>query len=308
MARPTSRIGLFDLGISAFAALAVGFAAAAMPEWRLFSLLQMTGLPDILAAANPPLGLKARFGVAALLSAGAFAGVFLLMRLLDRLPARRTAEDFDEQAQAVNLPIRLRRADAHPDNPARRPLIAGRELGEPFDELLLDSPAEAVPGPETTPRGPLPSFLVPDDEPLIPASGADEPLVPAEREAETVEFVELAPPLAPSVDRAPPPAFRPVAYPAPEPVVPEVPPREAVIVAPVETQQTAERPAAPAPREAPAASADESISDLMARLESGLRRRERPGAGPQTAPAADDTVADRLRSAMTDLQRLASRG
>ena len=319
MARPANRI--FDLGIAGFAAAAIGFAAFAMPEWRLYSLLQLTGLPDLLSAANPPLGLKARIGVAGLLAAGAFATVFVLMRLLDRVPQKRTAEEFDEEAEAVNLPIRLRRADAHPDNPARRPLIAGRELGEPFDELLLDVPAEPVARPEPEPvvaiqapapvaAGGLPSFLIAEEEPIVP---------PRAREDEPVDFLDpVAPPPA---RRTAPPTFQPVAFAAPEPIAPApvappavaapIQPEPQIVASPVAVEPQAAPISIPAaPVQAAASRAgEESITDLMARLESGLRRRERTGAPAATppSPSADDSIADRLRSAMSDLHRLAVR-
>jgi hypothetical protein len=335
MARNTPvrlRSGIFDLAIAAFAAAAIGFAGFAMPEWRLNQLLQMTGLPDILLAAQPPLGLRARLGVAGLLAGVTFVAVFMLMRLLDRLPKRRSPLDADEDGP-IDVPMRLRRADAHPDNPVRRPLVAGRELGEPFEELLLVDvqPSEILDQPR-----PLPAFLVPDDEPLIP--------VRRDERIEHVELPDVPPSPEPVSDPAapPPPRFRPVQHapateapapsvsrepaepaPAPEPIAVEAPvepvvaaaPAEPVIVAP-QPSEAVRGPKIPAiiaaEAETGGAAAEESITDLMARLETGLRRRERAHlAAPEAAPAPStrsESIGGRLRSAMSDLQKLTARG
>ena len=362
--RPSLRLnaGLFDLGIAGFAAVAIGFAGFALPEWRLYQLLQFTGLPEILAAAQPPLGLKARLGAAGALAAFTFAAVYLLMRMLDRVPSRGDPEDYDSTIDAESLPIRLRRADAHPDNPARRPLIAGRELGEPFDELLLEQPLVDHAPVETpappAPAAPLPSFL--DAE-------VDSPIV-AKRRDEEVDFLDLPPPplavrrqqalppiferverdpiadpilaakpvreRSPLFDRAAPiadpaPAAEPVVEPAPtfeappaSPPAPAAPPR--IQFTPVAAPDPAPEPEPPvSPRiaeatairqPAPEPEGEESITDLMARLETGLRKREH-GQPPTSAPSAsaaaprvDESIAERLRSAMTDLQKLTARG
>jgi len=228
------RAGTFDLAIAAFAAVAIGFAGFALPEWRLFQLLSLFHVPDLLPFANPPLGLKARLATAVLFGSAAFAGVFFLMRLLDKMPPARDPQDADETVEA---PIRLRRADAHPDAPARRPLVA-RDLGEPLE---LDVIAEAA-----TPFA------------------AHEPISARAREPELVEFVEVEAPPAPRFER--------VAAP-PSPIDPAV----------------AEAAPAPAPEPTVALASDlppsseDSLSTLMQRLESGLRRRD--NAVPPQVPA-----------------------
>ena len=298
------RAGTFDIVVAGFAAVAIGFAGFALPEWRLFQLLSFFHVPDILSFAQPPLGLKARMATALLFGGGAFGGVYLLMRMLDRLPAHGSADaDPDEDAENLDaLPMRLRRADAHPDNPVRRPLGA-RDLGEPLDALVL----EAV---HVEPASPPPVFPTP------------EPIAARAREAEVVDFVEIVPPAAvtaPAPEPFPAPRFEQVAdasaFRAPEPA-----------------------PIAPAVA-APGLGADlpppseESISTLMERLESGLKRREtvRPAPAPMppvTPPVAqaaapmaqppitshapqrmqaEDSISERLRTAMSDLQRLAAR-
>ncbi|QAY76524.1 hypothetical protein [Sphingosinicella sp. BN140058] len=263
------RAGTFDIAIAAFAAVAIGFAGFALPEWRLFQLLSLFHVPDLLPFANPPLGLKARAATAFLFGGGAFVGVFLLMRLLDRIPPARDPQDADETEES---PIRLRRADAHPDAPARRPLVA-RDLGEPFE---LDQVADLA----------------------LPAEA--EAISARAREPELVEFVEIEPSLPPRFERvaaAPPRAAPAVEAPAPT-------------AAPIPTLGSD----LPPPSE-------DSLSTLMQRLESGLRRRETaaPPQAPIPAPAmpspppathrapTEDSLSERLRNAMNDLQRLAAR-
>jgi hypothetical protein len=84
----------------------------------------------------------------------------------------------------------------------------------------------------------------------------------------------------------------PSAEPAPEPEIAEAPEPEPV----AET--------APEPEE------DPSITTLMQRLEFGLARKERaaPLDPAGVATPGDDAVGHRLRSAIGDLQKLASRG
>ncbi|HEX8257418.1 MAG TPA: hypothetical protein VF589_07280, partial [Allosphingosinicella sp.] len=130
-ARKIAKLPL-DLPMAALAAASVAFVAYAMPDDLFSRGVGLTGLPSVLAAAEPPLGATARLAVIAAGAAGTFLIVWLLLRALGKpsAKARRLAEEEAEMA-----PPRLRRADAHPDAPSRRPLIAGLDLGEPFDAL-----------------------------------------------------------------------------------------------------------------------------------------------------------------------------
>jgi len=133
-ARPfQNRMGGFgrnalDLPVAALAGLAVAFVAFAMPADLLTGLVEASGLPAILAAAEPPLGLKARTGVGLAGGLAAFGLAFVLLRLIDRTGLERpkpiVAADEDDMP-------RLRRRDVHPDAPVRRPISAARDLGEP---------------------------------------------------------------------------------------------------------------------------------------------------------------------------------
>jgi hypothetical protein len=108
---------------------------AAVPVWLFEKGVVASGLPDLIAAAAPPLGLIARL----LAIAAAFVGTALLVRLLlvpvgrmidgkarARTPWRDAGYDADaEQARANPLP-------------PRRPIFAPDELGAPLmsDEAI----------------------------------------------------------------------------------------------------------------------------------------------------------------------------
>ncbi|HEX8572709.1 MAG TPA: hypothetical protein VF759_08155 [Allosphingosinicella sp.] len=263
----------FDAGMAAFAAVSAGFVAFAMPEPLFASLVEASRLPDFVAAAQPPLGETARFamvGAAALLT---FAAIWALMAALDRVPARSGATAVPEPEAEVP---RLRRADAHPDAPARRPLLA-RDLGEPLELEELAAPIAAEPPFDEAELRPLPGFLVPqlpDPEPTVET--APEPEAEAEAEAEPEPEAEPRPEWPPE----PEPEPRPVPLPSP----------------------AAKAAGAGAEGEA-------SLAQLVNRIESGLsRKRQALRASepePEAAPADQERVGHRLRSAITDLQKIA---
>lgn len=113
---------------------AVALCALAVPMTALESLVMGSGLPAMIAAAEPPLGFTARAVVA--LGAGGTVALFSWFALFVLIGARSlTIGDAGEiDLDAVATPI-LRRADAHPDAPPRPPLLATRDLGRPFDTL-----------------------------------------------------------------------------------------------------------------------------------------------------------------------------
>jgi hypothetical protein len=273
---------LLDLAVAALAAGSVGFATYAMPDGLFERLIVAGGLPGILAAAEPPLGATARLAAVGTGALVAFALVWALLRALDRVPARRGRAV--RPAPPAETP-RLRKADSHPDAPARRPLRAGRDLGEPLelDEPAPDQPAEDFAPPpqeafaDLAPQ-PLPGFLVPQ----VPEEIEEVPAVAAEAEEPPLELSERA-----AEDE-------PAALDAPSARLPEAGDDEA----------------------------EQSVTDLMRRLETGLSRREaqpaaktqalaaarpEPAAPPSPAPG-QEPVGHRLRSAINDLQKLAARG
>ncbi|MEA3029086.1 MAG: hypothetical protein QOG13_411 [Sphingomonadales bacterium] len=155
----------FDLPVAGLAALAVAFFAFAVPADLLGRAVEASGLPSLFAAAEPPLGFKARaiLGIAGALAV--FALVFATLRALDRIGAARTQV---APAAADDGMPRLRRRDVHPDAPARRPIHAARDFGEPAP------PA----GPEA--RDPTPLWLAGADVAEVEPEAAVEPASLAE--------------------------------------------------------------------------------------------------------------------------------
>lgn len=147
--RAASHKGALDAAMAGFAALAVGFVAFAMPGAMFEELVSASGLPSLVTAAQPPLGATARLSVVAAAALISFAALFLVLRALGRPARPRPRPDMAEFDVAD--PPRLRRADSHPDAPARHPLLAGRDLGEPEIPELLEEWSED--DPDLTPDG-----------------------------------------------------------------------------------------------------------------------------------------------------------
>ena len=269
----------FDSGLAALAALSAGFVAFAMPESLFSSLVETSRLPDFVPAAQPPLGETARFAAVAAAFLLTFAAVWALMATLGRVPSARKPE-----AEPESEAPRLRRADSHPDAPARRPLLA-RDLGEPLDlEDFPEAESEAQPDFAEAELRPLPAFLVPQEPELEPAAEPEPEFRRAEAEWREPE-PQWAPPEPEWADPAPPPDAQEEALPL--------------------SRLAARLPQAEE-------ESDQSLSQLAGRIEFGLRKR-------QALPAADlpptdesqeeqEKVGHRLRSAINDLQKIASAG
>ena len=269
-----------DLPVAGLAALAAAFAAFAVPQDILSRLVIATGLPSILSAAQPPLGLTARVVLAIGAAVILFGLVFLLLRLLDR-SGMSASQEKEEEA-----PPRLRRRDFHPDAPAPRPISAARDLGEP--------------APPEVPRATTPLWLeeaAPVVAPVIEPEPAFEPEPGPTATFEPEPILEPEP--VAEIWHEPQPFVAPEPEPTPVPEAAFEPEPE------------------PAPRPAPPAEMPTSISVLMERLEQGLARRRIiepapvvPAAPPRVfpeAPGPADAPDDRLQSAIASLQRLAAR-
>jgi len=296
-----------DLPVAGLAALAAGFAAFAVPQDLLSRMVTATGLPSILSAAQPPLGLTARVAIAVIGAAIVFGLVFLLLRLLDRSGMNAVEAKADEEAMSP----RVRRRDGHPDAPAPRPISAARDLGEPAPPrapLTATPPWRDEAEPAAAPVAEMAPELAPEPEPAFKPTLFVEP-TPA---ADAPE-----PELEPEFEPEPAAEIWPAQEPEPEPVAelwqaPEVEP-EPVPEIVAEALPVAE----PAPPPAPSADMPNSIAELMERLEQGLARRRmidpRPAATPVPAtppevfPEAPEAPDDRLQSAIASLQRLAAR-
>lgn len=111
-------------------AIVAGLAAAALflllPQTLLEDWVWQSGLPGLIAVAEPPLGTTARavlaLGAGALAAAVSWSALFLLVGPDGLFAPRPVAQE--------GVPV-LRRADAHPDAPARKPLSAA-DLGAPM--------------------------------------------------------------------------------------------------------------------------------------------------------------------------------
>jgi hypothetical protein len=232
---------------------------------------------------------------------------------------QRVAVPAGEQVPSV------RRADAHPDAPPRRPIRASEDLGPPLPIVTvsvlrgvpeleqplprdLDQPLAAfdpvaVPFVAREPVravAPLAAAVV-ADPPLSTADYAWAPEVTPEPEPAGLSFLAIAPdPVeeAPAVVEAAPDESLPPPIIEAEPGLAPVPTWEAALVEPAADISSSirdeEEPRAPvAFQRAPAEpAADMSISSLLDRLERGARKRVMPEAMPEPAPveSLDDTL------------------
>jgi hypothetical protein len=177
-----------DAGLALFAGGSAAFASFAMPQALFEGLVAKSGLPRVLAAAQPPLGAEARWAAVAAAGIVAAALAWTILKALDRRPSAPRPAHLEAEDEPAAPAIRLRKADSHPDAPPPLPLRAGRDLGEPLDlePFQADEPAEAAEEAEAAPVEPEP---IPEPEPevLPPFLVAQEPepesLVAAEEPA-----------------------------------------------------------------------------------------------------------------------------
>jgi hypothetical protein len=250
---PAKRNGAsLNLFMAVLAAASLAFLFYAMPDHIFSGLVERSGLPGLIAAAQPPLGMKARAAAIAAVAFLVFALVLVLMRAIDRVSAaapeaRAPVEDEPEAP-------RLRRADAHPDAPARRPLLAGRDLGEfadPDDFGPLEPLEEAQEEERFAdlPAQPLPGFPIARPEPAEPE----------------IEYVEAQAGIEPEIE------------PEAEPLILDTVSRDDGF-----DELVSQLPQVGQIRD------DASIGDLMRRLEGGLSAREE---AVDVEPVAGEPVA-----------------
>jgi len=255
----------------------VALAFLLMPIAVIEGMAVDSGVAAILTAAAPPLGLTARLAVAffAALAAGGVTwfGLFLVFGARTMLIRRGATED--------GVPI-LRRADAHPDAPPRRPVFANSDLGTPFLEVkaepavdffgdsIVEDPiapivvteAQDVPADLDTP---IAAYRTPDDVPL--------PDVRPEPEA----FVPPVEAPLPEPEPMPAPVLTPVS-------APRFAPHERIETFGLATPD--DEPSAPLPQA--------TIHDLLERLERGVARRQPEPEAPRE-PTLEETL-DALRA------------
>jgi len=328
--------------MAALAALVTGAAVFLMPIGVLQEAVRASGMADLLPALQPPLGWKARMGLALLSAGSAFGTALLLMRIAGRLTA---ASPRLEEAEVAPMVPRVRRRDAHPDAPARAPLSVTRDLGVRMDQDPVEAAEEsrqeeeervpalrrpaaeeqhelrparsirrAPPAPAPAARSPLPWLDEAEEEPSRPQRlsrlerAAKQVARPDEQEPEEPDLPE-EPDQSEEVEALQPEAAAAEAEAAGEPAERDRgrTAQPTIIVEPVEPEpQPAPVHARPEPV---GASADEDIVALLARFEQAMERRTaRPRAEPEARSDSDEDGTDmRLRSALENLKRFAPR-
>lgn len=361
----TARLG--KTGVERLVAGLVSLMAAVVvllvPVETLQALVLGSGLPAILPAADPPLGMTAVILLA--LGAGVicFVVTYGIMLLLDRVP--RLFEEAEEIVADLDpdvLPApKVRRRDQHPDAPVRAPLSALRDLGDPDGPPLVagqsrrpltpvdaeKAPARSMPwrrdkeeeeigvaanrlrrfGPgaeASAPPEPDPSWapqagVEPEPAPTIELATWSQP--------QTLEVVDLrAEQAVRSPDRDPHPDD--VVEPEPFEPAPELPRSGARVSQDEPVDQASPEKTGPEPvtelhprrpswfdgageNAGARVTGQESIADLMARLERALERHlpveqeSAPVVAANAEPGTAEPMDTRLQSALESLKRFA---
>lgn len=134
-------------GILPVLSLAIGLVAAgliaAAPAALLDGVIERSRLAMFVPLAAPPIGVTGRT-LLALAGGGAIALLGLMPRLVSSLFVGRS-----RRATRLGATPLLRRADAHPDAPARAPIAARSELGDPLpiigEGAVPDGPEQSLP-------------------------------------------------------------------------------------------------------------------------------------------------------------------
>jgi len=248
--------------------LALAFFVFAMPRDVFEGIVSASGLPSMLAAAEPPLGQTARMIMAAL--AGGLSAILVSVLFL-----------------CIDWPAEKKQRPP-------RPAFSAAELGSLFDE------------PEAVHPMPLRSAMaILDEEPItekleaIPVLELEEivdfePEQPKAEEASSVTdepiFLDFS-------------AFRSKADTENKPPVIANGLSSAELAKPEPVKPAVKPMPIPAPNTIPA---EESIETLMQRLEAGLERREQDGKAEAQAPTPS-LSASGLRSTLDELRKMAVR-
>lgn len=261
---------------SAISGLIVAALVLMTPNSWFETFVVESGLPALISAAEPPLGARARivFALAAALLVTVIAwGVLSATvgrKMRNKAEARRIAEDeeFDPDVRARAL----RRGDAHPDAPYRRPIMAADDLGTALDDVDVEA--------------------VLTEESSAVDQDSEEASYEAEDEIEALDLGEVAEILEDETEEEIAPAAEP------DPVEPEVvaeaeePEDETVVDSgsgePVFEIPLPVRDDAPV-RQVPVQAAAEpalraDLAELVARLEAGLERKRAQRAPSQDIP------------------------
>ena len=308
----------FERPLALVLGAAAAFAMIAMP-WSPFGRI-----PAVVAH-----GLERPLDWLLAAVAAVLAGMAAFRAMKYPWPVRAAAPAIEPEAEgpSVDVSLRLRRSDAHPDFPPREPIRASRDLGEPFMAVVgFGGGADAaVAGSETA------SERIRDaghpETPGVPPNSVEDPGVPGNE--------ATGPGSSPAPAGSPPagqdePDPDAAAIATREPALPNVTAADAGIEAPMPpaTQSpltlvgdveehpsiaafTPEPLIEPAPH--PERARRESLAEMMERLSAGLERR----AGRPVAPPPADMLAEvlarpravtpELRDALDELNRLAGR-
>jgi len=282
-----------------------------MPTAVLEDLVVDSGIASLITAAQPPLGMTAHFAIAFLVAlvvgSVSWFGLFLLIGTRTIVIGRDARED--------GVPI-LRRADAHPDAPPRRPVFANRDLGTPFLEVTAESSlpmsvADVVAYvPPVIEERDIPADL---DTPLSTYRSPLDPPLPAPAPLPLGRVEE--PVAAPAPIIAPSPVAEPVVTLDQPPV--RVAPESPAVVPPAEDPtprfasheriETFELTPMVRSSETSAPLPSATIHDLLDRLERGVAKRKEVPAPEPEAPEAEIPAAGSLEETLGVLRQLASR-
>lgn len=127
----------------------------ATPDWLLERGVAASGLPELIAAAAPPLGIKARIMTAFVSALGIAGLLWVMLTPLGSLAKPKRAMSRGSRIGADSSQFEQAR---HPHGPTRRPLFAESDLGAPFmsDEAIAHARDELV----------LETIVVDDPEPF----------------------------------------------------------------------------------------------------------------------------------------------
>ncbi len=300
------------------AAPLIGFVCAAltaiifglMPVSTLESIILRSGIAAVIAAAEPPLGSTAR--ILLILLGGSFIGVIAWFGLFLMIGSRTisiTTGGVPRNA-AADVPV-LRRADAHPDAPARAPLFANRDLGTPFLEVR----ARELAGKSTTDAGDVPTPAPPPlPKPRVAVLGAqplplirDPMVVPRDLDQPLAAFDPAA---IRDVPLAPPPKPLPTLVPMPRPQL--IDPGERFETFELTPMVRPDRTAPPQQRRTPH-DTQATLAALLDRLERGVSHRgdvppsHRGDVPPSHRGDVPPSQGDGLQQALGELRQMATR-
>jgi hypothetical protein len=230
----------------------------------LETLVWTTGIAALVPAAAPPLGMTARvllaLGAGLLVAALLWSSLFLLFGPGGVFAKRAPRED--------GVPV-IRRADAHPDAPPRKPMSAA-DLGTPMMEVGVGGSAGGA-----RDERPIPADL---DQPLAafdPNAIRPVPMEPV-RPVSPLAQVTMVAPVIEVAQTAEPETFVTAAVPVSAPVSASVEAPAEALAEPV-PETAAPTPIARPPRAPAEPTTPPTIEALLSRLEQGALRRGRIG-------------------------------